>query len=87
MNTKITFLLFCFILSLKGYSQTLRAKVIDENDKPLSGATVYFDGTTIDVITGLDVYFSHDKPEYLNQPHLVITFLGYQSIYKKTFQV
>lgn len=45
----------------------LTGKVVDENNGPLIGATVYFDGTTRGVIT--------------NKPILVITYLGYQNVY------
>ena len=62
--------------------QNLTAKVVDENNQPLIGATVYFDGTTRGVITDMDGVFNIKKPENLNNPILVITYLGYQNIFE-----
>jgi hypothetical protein len=63
------------------YAQELSAKVIDENNEPFINATVYFDGTTIGVITNLDGVFTIEKPYNLTDPALVITSLGYETIY------
>jgi len=63
-------------------AQNLSAKVIDENNQPLIGATVYFDGTTRGVITDTDGVFNIKRPENLNNPILVITYLGYENIFE-----
>lgn len=87
-------LLFLLIISITSHAQKLSAKVVDENNEPLVGATVYFDGTTRGVITGVDGIFNIDKPENLNKPILVITYLGYEALYdtnienlKKVYQL
>ncbi|TKS57546.1 carboxypeptidase-like regulatory domain-containing protein [Mesohalobacter halotolerans] len=63
-------------------AQQLTSKVVDENKKPLVGATVYFDGTTRGVITNLDGIFRIKKPENLSEPILVISYLGYETLYE-----
>lgn len=68
------------------YAQQLSAKVIDENNEPVIGANVYFDGTTIGVITDFEGYFNIKSPKNLSIPHLVISFLGYETIYIKDIQ-
>jgi hypothetical protein len=70
--------LICFQYT---YSQSIEAKVVDENDQPLVGATVYFDGTTRGVITDLDGVFEIVPPENISKPTLVITYLGYDAIF------
>lgn len=68
------------------FGQELSAKVVDENNEPLIGATVYFDRTTIGVITNMEGIFTIQKPAYLDNQTLVITFMGYESIYIKDLQ-
>lgn len=78
--------LFLLLFSLEFlYSQSLRAKVVDEKNKPLVNATVYFDGTTRGVVTDLDGYFNLEVPSGLSNPVLVITYLGYTSLSIKNF--
>jgi len=50
----ILFLSLIIAVAQNTYAQQLKAKVVDENNEPLVGATVYFDGTTRGVITGMD---------------------------------
>lgn len=75
-------LILSLFLSKDVLAQKLTAKVIDENNEPLLGATVYFDGTTRGVITNLDGVFKIDVPDNLAKPLLVISYLGYQTIYE-----
>ena len=56
---------------------------MDEENNPLPGPTVYFDGTTTGVITDLGGYFNLEVQSYLSKPTLVITYLGYNSVYIK----
>lgn len=81
MIKNFTLILLSFTFYLNSYSQTLKARVIDENNQPAIGANVYFDGTTIGVITDLDGYFTIDVPAELENAYLVISFLGYETIY------
>jgi hypothetical protein len=70
-----------FFLSLSLHAQELSAEVVDENNQPLVGATVYFDGTTRGVITNLEGVFNIEKPDNLTELRLVITYLGYESLF------
>ncbi len=84
---KVFFLpFFIFLLTQNIYAQQLKAKVVDENNEPLVGATVYFDGTTRGVITNTDGYFNIKIPENINEPILVITYLGYESVFEKNLK-
>lgn len=77
-----TFTLFLLLLVYQlSAAQTLRARVVNENNKPLSSATVYFDGTTRGVITNFDGFFDIQVPSRLSKPVLVISYLGYESLY------
>jgi len=72
-------LTFLFIYSAK--AQNYSAKVVDENNEPLVSATVYFDGTTRGVITNLEGIFNIEKPDNVTELRLVITYLGYESLF------
>jgi hypothetical protein len=74
------FLLF-YLLFTPISGQNFTAKVVDENNEPLVSATVYFDGTTRGVITNLEGVFNIEKPENLTELRLVITYLGYESLF------
>jgi len=66
--------LFC-ISSI--YSQTLEGYIYDKlSEKPLSGATVYIDGTTISSSTNEDGYFKINGSGNKNSV-LVVSFVGY----------
>jgi hypothetical protein len=80
----LTLLLLLFVYQLSN-AQTLRAKVVDENNKPLSSATVYFDGTTRGVITDFEGFFDIEVPSRVSNPVLVISYLGYESLYIENF--
>jgi len=76
--------IICFLfLSQSVFSQALSAKVVDESNEPVVGATVYFDGTTVGVITDLEGVFNITKPLNLSEATLVIMMLGYETIYIK----
>lgn len=79
-------ILLAIVFFQGSYAQTLTAKVVDEDNQPLVGVSVYFDGTTRGVITDLDGVFSIEIPEKLTNPALVITFLGYETIYIKNIE-
>ncbi|RRO19635.1 carboxypeptidase-like regulatory domain-containing protein [Flavobacteriaceae bacterium 14752] len=84
---KNIFLLFLiFAIAQNTYAQQLKAKVVDENNEPLVGATVYFDGTTRGVITNTDGFFNIKKPENISEPILVITYLGYETLYENNLK-
>lgn len=63
-------------------AQSLSARVVDENNEALVGATVYFDGTTRGVITNINGVFNINLPDNLASPILVISYLGYETVYE-----
>ncbi len=75
------FYLWVMFSCFSNYAQKFQAKVVDENNQPLVGATVYFDGTTRGVITNLEGVFNIEKPNNLTELRLVITYLGYESLF------
>lgn len=77
----LTLVLSLILFSINSsIAQQLSARVVNEKSEPLTGATVYFDGTTTGVITNLDGIFNIDIPENSSSLVLVITYLGYESI-------
>ncbi|WP_438969096.1 carboxypeptidase-like regulatory domain-containing protein [Nonlabens sp.] len=76
-------LLLCFVVFLGvlySYSQKLTGNVIDsKTKKPLSGVTVYIDGTTVGVITNLEGEFSL-KYSGNTEAKLVLRMIGYETL-------
>lgn len=68
---------------LQGLSKdiNIRGKVINENNKPLKGATIKIKNTNRSVITGEDGNFYIDKVH--EKTILVISYLGYKTIEKE----
>jgi len=86
-------LVFVFFLTTLP-AQVLRGKVVDENNQPLASANVYFDQTTVGVITDFDGNFTLEVPSNVAKPILVISYLGYTSYrledlnyFKSTYQL
>ncbi|WBU87931.1 carboxypeptidase-like regulatory domain-containing protein [Cellulophaga omnivescoria] len=76
-----TTLFFLFaLLFLQAYTQnTVTGYVLDEVSKePLQGASVFYDGTTIGVVTNTDGYFSISTEKNSTSP-LVISYFGYKN--------
>ncbi len=89
--------LLVFMLALAFYSatgQTISGYIYDEAaNKPLEGAFVYLDGTTISAHTDVRGFFTFTTPQKYNT-QLVISSIGYQSFvvqdpysYGKPFKV
>ncbi len=57
---------------------TLIGKVVDENDEPLTGASVFFEGTTIGSSTDIDGLFRLTIENKINAS-FAISFIGYQT--------
>lgn len=66
-------------------AQTINGKIVDENNSPLNGVSVYFDGTTIGTTTDTNGFFEL-KLQSLPNSTLVISYIGYESIYLNTIQ-
>jgi hypothetical protein len=76
---KILLILFLFFYSWAN-SQTVSGTVVDSNEEPILGASVYFDGTLYGTTTDIDGKFSFDIKSSINTS-LVVSFLGYENIY------
>ena len=87
---KQIYLLFIglFIIAISSNAQTLRGKIIDENNKPLAYANVvlqtadsmYVAGTTSNTEGRFEIAMN-EKAKWIN-----ISFVGYNTIFKKINQ-
>ena len=77
---KIRLLLFFLLFSYVALAQAIQGTVFDEQKKPLPGATVYLDGTTISTLTDADGKYYLVVKEKINSS-LVISYLGYNSVF------
>ncbi len=77
---KLLFLLF--LTSISSFAQQIQGRVLDENNQPLPGANIYFDGTTIAAIADSQENFSLEYSKKLNSI-LAISFIGYQTHFIK----
>ncbi|PKB42232.1 carboxypeptidase-like protein [Cellulophaga sp. RHA19] len=77
---KTSFFFLFALLFLQGFTQnTVNGYVLDEVSKePLQGASVFYDGTTIGVITTTDGYFSISTEKNSTSP-LVISYFGFKN--------
>lgn len=83
---KKKFLLLLFLLHFSFvFSQSINGKVVDENDVPLYGVSVYFDGTTIGTTTNKDGVFELSVNQIPNAS-FVISYIGYETVYLSSFQ-
>jgi hypothetical protein len=73
------FLLFCILFISKSiYSQNIQGLITDANtNEVIEGASVYFDNTTIGVISNMEGQFEIPFDASINTP-LIISFLGYK---------
>jgi hypothetical protein len=76
---------FIFILySTTNYAQLLKGRVVDEQNQPLPGANIYFDGTQIATIADTNGDFTLEYKAKVNSA-LAISFIGYQTTYLTAF--
>lgn len=73
-------LVFFFLFTLGSFSQMIKGKVVDENNAPLAGANIYFDGTTISTIADDNGNFSLNYASKINSI-LAISYIGFQTEY------
>ncbi|MFT5753353.1 MAG: hypothetical protein ACI924_000568 [Flavobacterium sp.] len=72
---------FIFLLSFSAlFSQSISGIVVDKNDEPLAGATVYFDGSSFGTSTNMDGEFTIILPSEISAT-LVVSFVGFDKIY------
>ena len=62
------------------HSQTLSGIVVDKNDEPLAGATVYFDGSSFGTSTNFEGEFKIALPSEISST-LVVSFVGFDKVY------
>ena len=72
------FLIICFlVIANTTHSQSIQGVINDaKTEEPIEGASVYFDNTTIGVISNSNGEFAIPYDSSINTP-LVISFLGY----------
>lgn len=84
MKFKLVFILL-FLCFSQLMAQTINGKIVDENNSPLYGVSIYFDGTTIGTTT-------NDKGDFellVNQipnVNFVISYIGYETVYLSSIQ-
>jgi len=79
-------LLLMFLLSIiPSVAQSISGKIFDENNLPLYGVSVYFDGTTLGTTTNNDGFFEI-LANKLPDANLVISFMGYETVYLNKIQ-
>ena len=72
--------LFCGVLTAQAQTKEVTGTVTDEKGDPLPGVTVVVEGTTTGSITDLDGNFRVSIPSSINNPKLVFSFVGYQTL-------
>lgn len=85
MKKSFTILLFLLQLNFL-YSQLINGTIVDENDAPLYGVSVYFDGTTIGTTTNEEGFFELSVNQIPNAS-FVISYIGYETVYLSSFQL
>ncbi|NMH26251.1 carboxypeptidase-like regulatory domain-containing protein [Flavobacterium solisilvae] len=73
------FLLFCFFFANITLAQAIKGRVFDETNKPLFGATIFLDGTSISTISNEEGFFQLPVIARINT-NLVVSYVGYQSV-------
>ncbi len=67
------------------FGQQITGTISDENQQPFPGVTIYFDGTTIGTTTDAAGFFQLNGNN-INNSVLVISYMGYETLYLNTFQ-
>lgn len=81
---KYKLVLFFLFFKSVGFSQHLLGSVKDKSNNPLPGANVYFDNSSLAVITGADGEFDLSINSKLNLT-LVVSYIGYKTQYIKDY--
>jgi hypothetical protein len=76
----ITLLIWLMLLSNLQAQNKIVGTIYDENEQPLYGVSIYFDGTTIGTTTDKEGNFLLNIQE-IPKTTLVISFIGYETIY------
>ncbi|CAM3501823.1 carboxypeptidase-like regulatory domain-containing protein [Flavobacterium gelidilacus] len=78
MKKVVTLILILSFSAL--FSQSITGIVVDKNDEPLAGATVYFDGSSFGTSTNFDGEFKITLPSEISAT-LVVSFVGFDKVY------
>ncbi|RXR34780.1 carboxypeptidase-like regulatory domain-containing protein [Flavobacterium piscinae] len=80
--------IFFFLINLSSFSQEiiLKGTVLDENENPLYGANIYFEGTTIGTVSNEKGYFELKLTNQINSI-FVISYIGYKEVYFKNYTI
>lgn len=82
-----TYFLFCsFLICNLSFSQYLKGKVVDDSNQPLSGANVYYEGTTLSTLTNEKGEFLLVFEPKLSRP-IVVSYVGYSTVYIEVYSV
>lgn len=76
---KVFIPIFLFFVIHHSFTQNIQGEVKDENGQAISGASVYFDGSTLGTITDEKGKFKLQKPE-AQYAKLVVSFLGFETM-------
>ena len=74
---RLLHLILLLLCPYLGLSQSVLGKVINQNNEPLQGASVYWSGTTIGTTTGTKGEFELSK-KGINELALVSTYVGHE---------
>jgi len=77
MSYKITFVLL-FIFGNISAQKAITGKVLSQNDEPLENASVYFNNTSVGVISNKAGEFTISQPE--GALELVVSYIGYETM-------
>ncbi|WP_019039420.1 carboxypeptidase-like regulatory domain-containing protein [Psychroflexus tropicus] len=80
MKSYLTGLFLILFVCVQG--QSIDGKIVDKNNKPLSNATVYFDGSTTGTLSRSDGSFTIQTSNRKNLI-LVVRYIGYETVYIK----
>ena len=73
------FFVLVFFSSHIIFAQSISGTVTDENGEPATGASVYFNGTTIGTTANADGHFRLNTKGVINSS-LVVSYLGYETV-------
>jgi hypothetical protein len=77
---KLFFVSIAFLLCYQPYAQEIKGRIVDDKDNILTGATIYFDGSTVGTLSRGDGTFNIEFKEQSNLT-LVVRFLGFETFY------
>lgn len=77
---KNIYLIILVLIQASVLAQSVSGTVVDENNEPLPGATVYFDGSSYGTTTNMDGKFRITIPSQISSS-LIVSFVGFEKVY------